>query len=63
MPIADAKTVSDALLCLSRDSREAVDRSVEAGVAAGGKADPAPKQDMAVMYGRSFDDPDGHHRE
>ena len=34
---------------------------VEAAVAAGGKADPGPKQDYGrVMYGRSFEDPDGH---
>ncbi len=28
--------------------------------AAGGTADPAPKQDFGFMYGRSFEDPDGH---
>ena len=28
--------------------------------AAGGKVDPAPKQDYGFMYGRSFEDPDGH---
>ena len=27
---------------------------------AGGKADPTPLQDMGFMYGRSFEDPDGH---
>ena len=27
---------------------------------AGGNADPAPKQDFGFMYGRSFEDPDGH---
>ena len=63
LPIADAKTSSGALLCLSRDSREAVDRSIEAGVAAGGTADPSPKQDYGVMYGRSVTDPDGNHFE
>jgi hypothetical protein len=37
---------------------------VEAAAAAGGKADPGPKQDMGgMMYGRSFEDPDGHHWE
>ena len=50
LPIADAKTSSGVLLCLSRDSREAVDNSVDAAVAAGGKADPSPKQDYGVMY-------------
>ena len=27
---------------------------------AGGKADPTPTQDYGFMYGRSFEDPDGH---
>jgi uncharacterized protein len=26
----------------------------------GGKVDPGPKQDHGFMYGRSFEDPDGH---
>src|SRR3954464_14676493 len=51
-PIADAKVGSEVLLCLSSDSRESVDESVERAVAAGGSADPAPKQDYGVMYGR-----------
>ncbi len=39
-----------------------VDRLVEAAAGAGGKADPGRKQDMGgMMYGRSFEDPDGHH--
>ena len=28
--------------------------------AAGGVADPGAKQDYGFMYGRSFEDPDGH---
>ena len=59
-PIADAKAGSEVLLCLSADSRESVDSTVEQGVRAGGTADPAPKQDYGVMYGRSVADPDGH---
>ena len=59
-PIADAKSGSEVLLCLSADSREQVDSSVERAVSAGGTADPAPKQDYGVMYGRSVADPDGH---
>jgi hypothetical protein len=59
-PIADATSASEVLLCLSSDSRESVDSSVERAVAAGGTADPAPKQDYGVMYGRSVADPDGH---
>ena len=59
-PIADAKTGSEVLLCLSSDSRESVDSTVERAVQAGGAADPSPKQDYGVMYGRSVADPDGH---
>jgi hypothetical protein len=59
-PIADAKAGSEVLLCLSADSRESVDSTIEHAVTAGGTADPAPKQDYGVMYGRSVADPDGH---
>ena len=59
-PIADAKAGSEVLLCLSSDSRENVDTAVERAVASGGTADPSPKQDYGVMYGRSVADPDGH---
>lgn len=63
-PIADAHGSSQVLLCLSAESPAAVDEQVDAAGAAGGKADPGPKQEMAeVMYGRSFEDPDGHHWE
>jgi predicted lactoylglutathione lyase len=59
-PIADANAGSEVLLCLSSDSRESVDSTLERAVAAGGTADPSPKQDYGVMYGRSVADPDGH---
>ena len=63
-PIADAHQTSQVLLCLSRDSRQAVDEMVAKAGAAGGKIDVAPKQEMGgMMYGRSFEDPDGHHWE
>ena len=62
--IADAHQTSQVLLCLSADSREGVDALVEKADGSGGRADPRPKQDMGgVMYGRSFEDPDGHHWE
>ncbi len=62
--IADAHETSQVLLAISCDSRAEVDRLVEAAASAGGKADPGPKQDMGgMMYGRSFEDPDGHHWE
>lgn len=60
LPIGDASKSTQTLLCLSSESRESVDSSVERAVAAGGTADPSPKQDYGVMYGRSIADPDGH---
>ncbi|MGE0494027.1 MAG: VOC family protein [Vulcanimicrobiota bacterium] len=58
--IVDAKSQAQVLLCISRDSRQAVDDIVGQAVQAGGAADPCPKQDAGFMYGRSFEDPDGH---
>lgn len=57
--IADAHKTSEVLLCLSRDSRADVDAIVEAALAAGGTEPRAP-QDMGFMYGRAFEDLDGH---
>jgi predicted lactoylglutathione lyase len=59
-PIVDAKKQCEVLLALSRDSREAVDAITEKARKAGGKLDPTPQQDYGFMYGRSFEDPDGH---
>ena len=58
--IIDAKNEVQTLLCLSIDGRAGVDGIVEKAVTAGGKADPGPKQDHGFMYGRSFEDLDGH---
>lgn len=58
-PIA-GREASEVLLCVSAESRAAVDAMAEAAGRAGGRADPAPAQDHGVMYGRSFEDPDGH---
>ena len=58
--IIDAHSSVETLLCLSRDRRAEVDAIVEAAHAAGGKADPCPTQDHGFMYGRSFEDLDGH---
>lgn len=61
LPIADARAQTQVLIALSRASRAAVDSSVDAAVAAGGTADPTPRQDYGeMMYGRSVADPDGH---
>lgn len=63
-PIADAHNSSQVLLCISCDSPADVDRVTDTAASAGGKADVGPKQDMGgMMYGRSFEDPDGHHWE
>ena len=59
-PIGDARSQSQALLCLSIDTRDGVDAAVSRVTKAGGKADPNPPQDHGVMYGRSVEDPDGY---
>jgi predicted lactoylglutathione lyase len=58
--IVDAKTSSEVLICVSADSRDEVDGLVKKAVGAGGSADPTPTQDFGFMYGRSYEDPDGH---
>lgn len=57
--IADTHATSAALLCLSFDSRAAVDAITEAALAAGGR-ETRERQDMGFMYGRAFEDLDGH---
>lgn len=60
-PIADAHATSAVLLCISCDSPAEVDRITDAAGTNGGTADVSPKQDCGgMMYGRSFEDPDGH---
>ncbi|HEX5182140.1 MAG TPA: VOC family protein [Allosphingosinicella sp.] len=59
-PIGDAHQTSQVLLCISADSRAEVDATVERAAAAGGVADPSPKDEYSFMYGRSFEDPDGY---
>lgn len=59
-PIGDRSSVH-ALLCLSCESKDAVLAQLEAAVQAGGIPDPTPEQDYGgFMYGRSYEDPDGH---
>ncbi len=57
--IADAHQTSEVLICISADSREGVDDITEKALAAGGR-EPRDKQDFGFMYGRSFEDLDGH---
>ncbi|MFI8088758.1 VOC family protein [Streptomyces sp. NPDC086080] len=57
--IADATRSSEVLIALSAESREKVDELVDKALAAGGSA-AGDTQDLGFMYGRSFDDLDGH---
>jgi predicted lactoylglutathione lyase len=57
--IADATKTTEALVALSFDSREEVDKLVDAAIAAGGKQFREPA-DHGFMYERSFEDLDGH---
>jgi len=58
-PIANAKESTEVLISISAESREEVDEMVGLAIAAGG-ASPIPTQEHGWMYGRSFEDPDGH---
>ena len=58
--IPNAHETAQVLLALSADSREAVDDMTAKAGAQGVKLDPCPQQDYGFMYGRSFEDPDGH---
>ncbi|MFD5757235.1 VOC family protein [Streptomyces sp. NPDC127044] len=57
--IADATKTSEVLLCLSAESREKVDGLCDKALAAGGSGT-REAQDHGFMYGRTFDDLDGH---
>jgi predicted lactoylglutathione lyase len=57
--IVDSTKTSETLICLSAESREKVDELVDKAVAAGGTVN-GEAQDQGFMYGRSFDDLDGH---
>jgi hypothetical protein len=59
-PIVDSWRESEVMLALSAENRESVDTMTETAGAQGGKADVNPQQDYGFMYGRSFEDPDGH---
>lgn len=59
-PIVDAHRAAQVILAMSCERRDDVDRMIHHALRAGGKADPTPTQDMGFMYGRSFEDPDGH---
>lgn len=58
-PIADAKKSTEVLVCLSCDSRAAVDEMAARAKAAGGAWPNEPK-DYGFMYQHGFEDLDGH---
>ena len=57
--IADTKTVSEACLTIEVPSHEEVDKIVDAGLAAGAKAE-GETMDDDTMYSRGMSDLDGH---
>jgi predicted lactoylglutathione lyase len=58
-PICDARKATEVLVCLSVDSRHAVDEIVRKAVSAGGNTYDKP-QDHGFMYAHGFQDLDGH---
>lgn len=59
-PVADARRSCEVLLALSSDTREGVDKTVEAGADGGGRADVRERMDLGWLYNRTVEDPDGH---
>lgn len=55
---ADATKVKECVVCLTVDSRDVVDALVNRALAAGGTEGDA--EDHGSMYGRSYNDLDGH---
>ena len=58
-PISRARDSTEVLVCLSRDSRAAVDEMVAKAREAGGSV-PTEARDYGFMYQHGFEDPDGH---
>lgn len=57
--IADTSTSTESLICLSADSRQAVDEMIKKAIDAGGTTYKEP-QDHGFMYGHGYRDLDGH---
>lgn len=57
--VVDATGHTETILALSAESREEADTLAGRALAAGGSAS-NPPQDEGYLYGRSFQDPDGH---
>jgi predicted lactoylglutathione lyase len=58
-PVCDATKSTEAIVCLSAESKAAVDALVTKAVAAGGTT-PRPAQDHGFMYQHGYTDLDGH---
>ncbi|MEZ4819827.1 MAG: lactoylglutathione lyase [Bdellovibrionota bacterium] len=58
--IPDAKKVAQFGLSITKESKAAVNHTVETASQVGGKLDPNPIEEFECMYGRSIEDPDGH---
>src|SRR6478736_987979 len=59
LPIGDPAVNPSVATAVFQDEREAVDRAVEAGLAAGGR-EPHAATDYGFMYQRQLNDPDGN---
>jgi uncharacterized protein len=59
-PIGDPKRESQMLIALTTGSKDEVNAAIEKGVAAGGRADPNPPQDLGFIFNRHIEDPDGN---
>ncbi|GAA3217028.1 hypothetical protein GCM10020256_19750 [Streptomyces thermocoprophilus] len=57
--ISDAKRTSEVMIALSAETREKVDELVDRALSLGGSLT-GKTQDLGFMYGRAFDDLDGH---
>ncbi|QKJ31257.1 VOC family protein [Mucilaginibacter mali] len=58
-PISDATKATEVLNCVSVESREKADELYDKAIAGGGQPSKEPT-DYGWMYGRSFQDLDGH---
>jgi hypothetical protein len=57
--VCDTSKNTEAIVALSVESREKVDQMMDKAIEAGG-GEPREKLDHGWMYGRSFEDVDGH---
>lgn len=57
--IADAHTTTEVLIALQVESKDRVNQLMDKALTAGAK-EARDTEDYGFMYGRSFEDPDGH---